>query len=397
MKETNMTLTQSPPTTGICFDMSEDHRMVMDMVRKLATEEIAPRAAQYDISREFPWDNVKKMAELGLMGVTVPEEYGGAGMNTLTYVTVIEEISRACAATGVITAVQNSLGELPLLAFGTEAQKKKYLPLMASGQKIAAYALTEPNAGSDAGSMQTTCRLDGDHWVLNGQKNWITNSTAAEIFIVYATKDTALKHKGICCFIVEKSYPGFSIGKHEETMGVRASGTCPLAFDNVRVPKENLLGEEGKGFNIAMSALDAGRIGIAAQAVGIAQSALDNALKYSKEREQFGRPISEFQLVQEMLVRMATEIEAARLMVWKAATKRDNGEKFTKEASMAKWFASEVAVRAALDAIQVHGGYGYSKEYPVERILRDAKITQIYEGTSEVQKLVIARQLLSEG
>ncbi len=392
-----MTLTQSPPTTGICFDMSEDHRMVMDMVRKLATEEIAPRAAQYDISREFPWDNVKKMAELGLMGVTVPEEYGGAGMNTLTYVTVIEEISRACAATGVITAVQNSLGELPLLAFGTEAQKKKYLPLMASGQKIAAYALTEPNAGSDAGSMQTTCRLDGDHWVLNGQKNWITNSTAAEIFIVYATKDTALKHKGICCFIVEKSYPGFSIGKHEETMGVRASGTCPLAFDNVRVPKENLLGEEGKGFNIAMSALDAGRIGIAAQAVGIAQSALDNALKYSKEREQFGRPISEFQLVQEMLVRMATEIEAARLMVWKAATKRDNGEKFTKEASMAKWFASEVAVRAALDAIQVHGGYGYSKEYPVERILRDAKITQIYEGTSEVQKLVIARQLLSEG
>jgi alkylation response protein AidB-like acyl-CoA dehydrogenase len=392
-----MTLTQSPPTTGICFDMSEDHRMVMDMVRKLATEEIAPRAAQYDISREFPWDNVKKMAELGLMGVTVPEEYGGAGMNTLTYVTVIEEISRACAATGVITAVQNSLGELPLLAFGTEAQKKKYLPQMASGQKIAAYALTEPNAGSDAGSMQTTCRLDGDHWVLNGQKNWITNSTAAEIFIVYATKDPAMKHKGICCFIVEKSYPGFSIGKHEETMGVRASGTCPLAFDNVRVPKENLLGEEGKGFNIAMSALDAGRIGIAAQAVGIAQSALDNALKYSKEREQFGRPISEFQLVQEMLVRMATEIEAARLMVWKAATKRDNGEKFTKEASMAKWFASEVAVRAALDAIQVHGGYGYSKEYPVERILRDAKITQIYEGTSEVQKLVIARQLLSEG
>lgn len=392
-----MTLTQSPPTTGICFEMSEDHKMVLDMVRKLAAEEIAPRAAQYDISREFPWDNVKKMSELGLMGVTVPEQYGGAGMSSLAYVTVIEEISRACASTGVITAVQNSLGEYPVMAFGTEEQKKKWLPLMASGQKIAAYALTEPSSGSDAGAMQTTCRLDGDHWVLNGQKNWITNSTGAEVFIVYATKDTALKHKGVCCFIVEKGTPGFTIGKHEETMGVRASGTCPLAFDNVRVPKENLLGEEGKGFNIAMAALDTGRVGIAAQAVGIAQSALDNAIKYSKERQQFGKPISEFQLVQEMLVRMATEIEAARLMVWKAAVKRDSGEKFTKEASMAKWFASEVAVRAALDAIQVHGGYGYSKEYPVERILRDAKITQIYEGTSEVQKLVIARQLLSEG
>ncbi len=391
-----MSTTTTAAPAGVCFNLSEDHRMVQEMVQKLATEQIAPKAAEYDRTREFPWDNIKKMSELGLMGVTVPEQYGGAGMDSLAYVIVIEEISRACASTGVITAVQNSLGEYPVMAFGTEEQKKKYLPLMASGQKIAAYALTEPGSGSDAGAMRTTCRLEGDHWVLNGQKNWITNSTAAELFIVYATMDPAMKHKGVCCFIVEKGYEGFTIGKHEETMGVRASGTCPLAFDNVKVPKENLLGEQGKGFNIAMAALDTGRVGIAAQAVGIAQAALDNALRYSKERQQFGRQIAEFQLVQEMLVKMATEIEAARLMVWRAALKRDSGEKFTKEASMAKWYASEVAVKAALDSIQVHGGYGYSKEYPVERLLRDSKVTQIYEGTSEVQKLVIARQLLAD-
>lgn len=392
-----MSVATMSQNAGVCFNLSEDHTMVREMVRKLASEEIAPRAAEYDNTREFPWDNIKKMAELGLMGVTVPEQYGGAGMDTLAYVLVIEEISRACASTGVITAVQNSLGCYPILAFGTEEQKKKYLPLIASGQKIAAYALTEPGSGSDAAAMKTTCHLDGDHWVLNGQKNWITNSTAAEIFIVYAAKDPSLKHKTTCCFILEKDTPGFTIGKHEETMGVRASGTCPLSFDNVRIPKENLLGEENKGFNIAMATLDCGRVGIAAQAVGIAQAALDHALRYSKERAQFGKPISEFQLVQEMLVQMATEIEAARLMVWQAACKRDAGEKFGKEASMAKWFASEVAVKAALHAIQVHGGYGYSKEYPVERLLRDAKITQIYEGTTEVQKLVIARHLLSEG
>ncbi len=388
-----MTMTSVAP--GICFELSEDHKMVQEMVKKLADEHIRPKAAHYDETREFPWENVKKLSERGVMGVTVPEEYGGAGMDTLAYVLVIEELSRACATTGVITAVQNSLGEYPLLKFGSEEQKKKYLPLMASGEKIAAYALTEPGSGSDAAGMKTTCRLEGDHWVLNGQKNWITNSTAAEIFIVYATKDPSLGHKGICCFIVEKSYEGFSIGKHEETMGVRASGTCPLAFDNVKVPKGNLLGEEGRGFNIAMAALDTGRIGIAAQAVGIAQAALDEALKYSKEREQFNRPISQFQLVQEMLVNMAVKTEAARLLLYKAAKKRDSGARFTMEASMAKLYASEVAVQCALDAMQVHGGYGYSKEYPVERFLRDAKVTQIYEGTSEVQKLVIAKQLLA--
>ncbi len=389
-----MTLTASP--NSVSFELSEDHQMVKDMVKKLADEHIRPKAAHYDETREFPWENVKRLSELGLMGVTVPEEYGGAGMDSLAYVIVIEELSRACASTGVITAVQNSLGEYPVMAFGTEEQKKKWLPLMASGEKIAAYALTEPNSGSDAASMKTTCRLEGDHWILDGQKNWITNSTAAEIFIVYATKDPAMGHKGVCCFIVEKDTPGFTIGKHEETMGVRASGTCPLTFDNVKIPKENLLGEEGKGFNIAMAALDTGRVGIAAQAVGIAQAAYDEALKYSKEREQFKRPISQFQLVQEMLVNMAIGVESARLMMYRSALKRDSGQRFTKEASMAKLYASQVAVQNALDAMQVHGGYGYSKEYPVERFLRDAKVTQIYEGTSEVQKLVIARQLLAD-
>ncbi|MFA5504747.1 MAG: acyl-CoA dehydrogenase [Vulcanimicrobiota bacterium] len=389
-----MTVTVDAPT--LCFELSEDHKMVRDMVKKLADEEIAPRAAHYDETREFPWENTKKLAELGLMGVTVPEEYGGAGMDTLAYVLVIEELSRACAATGVIAAVQNSLATTPLLSFGSEELKKKYLPQLASGEKIGAYALTEPGSGSDAASIQTTCREEGDHWVLNGQKTWITNSTAAEIFIVYATQDVSQGHKGICCFVVEKSFEGFSIGKHEETMGVRASGTCPLTFDNVKVPRENLIGEPGQGFKVAMATLDCGRIGIAAQAVGIAQAAYDEAISYAKVREQFNRSISKFQLVQEMLVNMAVGVESARLMMQRAAVKRDRGEKFGKEASMAKLYASQVAVQNALDAMQVHGGNGYSKEYPVERLLRDAKITQIYEGTSEVQKLVIAKHLLAD-
>lgn len=389
-----MTVTVDAPT--LCFELSEDHKMVRDMVKKLADEEIAPRAAHYDETREFPWENTKKLAELGLMGITVPEEYGGAGMDTLAYVLVIEELSRACAATGVIAAVQNSLATTPLLSFGSEDLKKKYLPQLASGEKIGAYALTEPGSGSDAASIQTTCREEGDHWVLNGQKTWITNSTAAEIFIVYATQDVSAGHKGICCFVVEKSFEGFNIGKHEETMGVRASGTCPLTFDNVKVPKENMVGEPGQGFKVAMATLDCGRIGIAAQAVGIAQAAYDQAISYAKVREQFNRSISKFQLVQEMLVNMAVGVESARLMMQRAAVKRDRGEKFGREASMAKLYASQVAVQNALDSMQVHGGNGYSKEYPVERLLRDAKITQIYEGTSEVQKLVIAKHLLAE-
>ncbi|HXE71148.1 MAG TPA: acyl-CoA dehydrogenase [Candidatus Nitrosotenuis sp.] len=380
----------------MCFELSEDHRMVRQMVADFAAEHVAPRAAYYDRTGEFPWDNIRKMAELGLMGVMVPPEYGGAGMDSLAYVLVIEEISRACAATGVITAVQNSLAAYPIMKFGTEEQKKKYLPLLASGAKIGAYALTEPGSGSDSAAMLTRAERVGDHWVLNGQKNWITNSTAAEIFIVYATLDPALYHKGITCFIIEKDFPGFAVGKREETLGVRASGTCQLILDGCRVPRENVLGAEGEGFKIAMATLDTGRVGIAAQAVGIAQAALDHALRYAQERQQFKKPIAEFQLVQEMLVWMATHTEAARLMTYKAALKRDSGERFSMEASQAKWYASEVAMQAALYAVQIHGGYGYSKEYPVERLMRDAKVTQIYEGTSEIQKLVIARNLLGK-
>lgn len=389
-----MTMTATP--RGMSFELSEEHQMVRDMVRRLVEEHIAPRAAHYDRTREFPWDNVKLLAEQGLMGVMVPPEYGGAGMDSLAYTLCIEEISRGCASTGVITAVQNSLGEYPIMAFGTEEQKQKYLPVMASGEKIAAYALTEPQSGSDAAGMLTRAEKRGDHWILNGTKNWITNSTGAEIFIVYATMDPELGHRGVCAFIVEKGFEGFSIGKHEETLGVRASGTCPIFFENCPVPAENLLGEEGKGFRIAMATLDTGRVGIAAQAVGIAQACLDHSLRYSKERKQFGKPISSFQLVQEMLVEMATRIEAARLLTYKAAMARDSGARFTKEASMAKWFASEVAVMCGLHAVQIFGGYGYSREYPVERLLRDSKITQIYEGTSEIQKLVIARHLLND-
>ncbi len=388
-----MTTTLNSPSHS--FGLNEDHRMVQDMVRKVAQEHIAPKAAHYDETRDFPKDNFDLLAELGLMGVTVPEELGGAGMDTLSYVLIIEEISKACASTGVITAVQNSLGSFPLLAFGTEEQKAKWLPELASGNKIFSYALTEPSSGSDAAGMKTTCRLDGEEWVIDGQKNWITNATAADVFLVYANSDSSKGHKGICCFLVERDTPGFSVGKHEETMGVRASGTCPLTLDNVRVPKDNLVGKVGEGFKVAMAALDVGRIGIAAQAVGIGQAAVDEAIKYSKEREQFGRAISTFQLVQEMLVESAMQLDAARLLVHQAARKKDAGLNFSKEASMAKLFASKAAVSAALNAIQVHGGYGYSKEYPVERYLRDAKVTEIYEGTSEVQKLVIAKHLLA--
>lgn len=378
------------------FKLAEEHIMLQDMVRKFAAERIAPRAAEIDRDCKFPMETMKELAELGLMGVTTPEEYGGVGMDYLSYCIAIEEISRACASTGVIMAVQNSLVGYVLNNFTTEEQKKKYLPPIAKGEKIGAYALTEPNAGSDAAHIETLVRKEGDFYILDGVKTFITNSIAAEIFLVYATLNRELGAKGICCLLVEKDYPGFHIAKKEEMMGVRASGTCQLVFDGCKVPKENILGEEGKGFKIAMSALDIGRLGIAAQALGIAQAALDASLRYSQERKQFGKPIFEFQMVQAMLVKMATEIEAARLMIYRTAWLKDTGQKFTKEASMAKLFASDVAVNAALNGMQIHGGYGYTKEYPLERYLRDAKVTQIYEGTSEVQRLVIARQLVQK-
>jgi len=376
------------------FTLNEEQKMLADMVRDFAQEKIAPRAAEYDKTCNFPTENLKEMAALGLMGVTLPTEYEGAGMDTLSYCIALEEISKACASTGVIMAVHNSLIGNILLNFGSEEQKKKYLIPAAKGEILGAYALTEPNVGSDAAHLETTVKKDGDFYILDGIKNFITNSVAADIFIVYATMDKSLGSKGICCFVVERNTPGFTIGKKEEMMGVRASGTCQLIFEGCRIPKENLIGQEYEGFKCAMSALDIGRLGIAAQSVGIAQAAYEAALKYSQERKQFGQPICNFQMIQSMLVQMATEIEAARLMIYKTAWLKDAGQPFSKEASMAKFFAADVAVKTTINAVQVHGGYGYTKEYSLERHLRDAKVTQIYEGSSEIQKLVIAKHLL---
>ncbi|MDQ7821771.1 MAG: acyl-CoA dehydrogenase [Candidatus Eremiobacteraeota bacterium] len=378
------------------FTLNEEQRMLQDMVREFAQEKIAPKAAEHDAACTFPSENIKAMAELGLMGVTIPDEYGGAGMDTLSYCIAIEEIARACASTAVIMAVHNSLIGNVIYTFGTDGQKKKYLADVASGKKLGAYALTEPNAGSDAAHIETLVRKEGDHYILDGTKTFITSSVAADLFIVYGTMDRSLGSRGICCFIVERDTPGFKVGKKEEMMGMRASGTSQLIFEGCRVPAENLVGAECEGFKVCMGALDVGRLGIAAQAVGISQAAFDASLRYSQERKQFGQPICNFQMVQAMLVQMATETEAARLMVYRTAWLKDQGESFSKEASMAKLFASDTAVRTTINAVQVHGGYGYTKEYPLERYLRDAKVTQIYEGTSEVQKLVIARQLLKK-
>lgn len=378
------------------FLLNEEEKMMQDMVRSFAAKEVAPRAAQMDETGEFPVDLVKKMGELGLMGVDIPEEYGGAGMNYKCYAIAVEEIARYCGNTSVIMSVNNSLVCAPLLKFGTEEQKKKYLVPLASGKKLGCFGLTEPNAGSDAGSIQTTATRDGDYYVLNGSKIFITNATHADIALIFATTNRALKHKGISCFIVEKGTKGFEVGKVEHKLGINASGTAELVLQDVRVPVANRLGEEGEGFKIAMYTLDCGRIGIAAQAVGIARGALEESIKFAKERVQFGRPIAEFQAIQWMIADMATEIDAARLLVRRAAFLKDSGHKFTKESSMAKLFAAETAMRATTKAIQIHGGYGYSKEYPVERYFRDAKITEIYEGTSEIQRLVIAANILKE-
>ncbi len=389
------TLPQTAPV-GPSFELSEEHKMLKDMVADFATNTLAPRAAEYDRSTEFPWDNVKAMAELGLLGINMPEDLGGAAMDSTSYVIAIEEIARGCASTAVIAAVQNGLVNLPIYKFGTPEQKAKYIPRLTSGEIIGAYSLTEPGSGSDAVAMQTRARREGDRYILNGTKVFVTNGMAASVFVVYATLDPALKSKGVCAFIIEKGFPGFTVGKHEEMMGVRASGTCELMLDNCEVPAENLLGKEGDGFKIALATLDGGRLGIAAQAIGIAQACLDYSLKYTQERQQFGKPIASFQMIQSKLVEMAVNIDAARLLLHRAAWLRDRGMRFTKEASMAKLFASETAMKAGIEAVQCLGGYGYTKDYPVERHFRDAKITQIYEGTSEVQRMVIARHLLGQ-
>jgi alkylation response protein AidB-like acyl-CoA dehydrogenase len=364
------------------------------LVAEFAAKEIAPRAAEYDRTEEFPWDNVKKMAELGLLGLPIPEKYGGAEVDAVSYAAAVEEVSKACASTGAIMAIHTSAGIMPIYLFGTEEQKQKYVPDLASGKRLGAFALTEPNAGSDASRVQTVAVPDGDDYVLNGTKCFISNGGPAGVYTVFASLDRSKGVKGITAFIVEEGTPGFSIGKKEEKMGIRASATVELIFENCRIPKTNMVGKEGEGFKIAMVVLDGARIGIGAQAVGIAQAAYEEALRYSKVREQFGKPISAFQAVSFMLVDMAIQIEAARHLVYHAALLKDAGLPYGKEAAMAKTFASDIAVKVALDAIQVMGGYGYSREYPVERLLRDAKITQIYEGTNQIQRVVIAGHIL---
>ncbi|MDR3588713.1 MAG: acyl-CoA dehydrogenase [Negativicutes bacterium] len=373
--------------------LSEEHEALRKMVREFAQKEIAPRAAHYDHTEEFPWDNVQQMAKLGLIGLPIPEKYDGAETDMLSYAIAVEEISKACAATGVIMAT-NVSASLPVLLFGTEEQRLKYLPPLARGEKMGAFALTEPNAGSDASRVTTTATLDGNEYVITGTKCFITNGSAAETFNIFASVDKSKGIKGITAFIVEKGTPGLSIGKKEEKMGIRASSTTEVVLENCRIPKENLVGKEGEGFKIAMTVLDSGRIGISAQALGIAQRAFEEAVLYAKQREQFGKPVSAFQAISFMLADMAIQIEAARQLVYHAAMLKDAGLPFGKEAAIAKTFASDTANKVATDAVQIMGGYGYSREYPAERLMRDAKITQIYEGTNQIQRVVIAGHIL---
>jgi len=377
------------------LELTEQQKMIQKMVKEFAEKEIAPIAAELDKKGEYPSKTLEKMAKLGLLGIIIPTEYGGAGLDVVTYSIVIEEISRKCASTGVITSVHNSLVAWPIMKYGTEAQKKKYLPVLAKGEKIGAFAGTEPNAGSDLGAMQTTAVLQGDTYIIRGDKTFITSGPKAGVLIVFAVTDKNAGSKGISAFIVENTMKGFKVGSIFDKMGINANLVSELVFEDMEVPKENLLGKEGEGFKIALSALDGGRIGIAAQAVGIAQAALDESIMYSKQREQFGKPIAKFQAIQWMIADMATRIQAARYLVYHAAYVKDKGERYSKEAAMAKLFASETAMDTVIKAVQIHGGYGYTKEYTVERLFRDAKITEIYEGTSEVQRMVISANLLA--
>jgi butyryl-CoA dehydrogenase len=376
------------------MELTPEQEMVRKTVRKFAVEVVEPRAKEIDETCEFPWDVVKQMGELGLMGICFPVEYGGAGLDTVCYAIAVEEISRVCGSNGITLAAHVSLGTDPILIFGTEEQKKKYGIPLARGEKIGAFALTEPAAGSDAAATETTAVKDKDGYVLNGTKIFITSAGVAEVCVATALTDRSKGVKGISAFIVEKGTPGFSVGTKEKKLGLRGSDTCEMVFEDCRIPHENLLGREGQGFGIFMSTLDGGRISIGAMALGIAQGALDESIKYSKERKQFGRNICQFQAVQWMLADMATEIAAARHLVYYAARQKGRGLKVTLDSAMCKLYASEVAMRATTKAIQIHGGYGYMKDYPVERYFRDAKLTEIGEGTSEIQRLVIARELL---
>lgn len=378
------------------FELNQQQRMIRDMARDFAAREIAPIAAHIDAQEEFPTAVVKKMGELGFMGMNVSEEYGGAGLDSICAALVVEEVSKACASCGVILSVNNSLVCWPLEKYGTTEQKKIWLTPLANGQKLGAYCLSEPGAGTDAAAQATTAKLDGDHWVINGMKNFITNGANADTLLVFAQTNPEAKYKGIRAFIIDATTEGFSVVRTEEKMGIRASDTAQLAFDNVRVPLDQVLGEEGMGFRIAMSTLDGGRIGIACQALGISSAAYEAALAYSKKREQFGRPISQFQAIQWKIADMATRLDAARLLTYRAAWKKDQGTQYSEEAAMAKLFASETSHFITNEAVQIFGGNGYSKEYPVERHFRDAKITEIYEGTSEAQRMVISSMELKK-
>ncbi len=375
------------------FGFTDEQKMIKNMVREFVEKEIKPIAADTDKEEKFPWETVRKLGALGLMGMTVPPEYGGSRIDTVCYMLALEEIGRVCGSTGLTVEAHNSLGVGHIYEMGNEEQRRRYLPDLLNGKGIAAWALTEPNAGSDAAGLQTTAVLEGDEWVINGSKQFITSGSVADVITVMAKTDKTKGAKGISAFVVEKGTPGLIYGSEEDKMGLRGSLTSQLHFEDCRVPKENMLGDEGNGFIGAMGILDRGRTAVGALAVGLAQGALDECLEYSKQREQFGKPISKFQAIQWKMVDMATEIEAARLLVHRAAFMEDKGIPFGKEASMAKLYASEVAVRAAVEAVQIHGGYGYTKEYPVERFFRDVKLYTIGEGTSEVQRMVIAKKL----
>ncbi len=376
------------------FSMKPQYTMARQLFRDFAENEVKPLAEETDEAERFPIETVKKMADSGFLGIPFAKEMGGQGCDTLTYAMCVEELSRVCATTGVIVSAHTSLGAEPIRKYGTVAQKEKYLIPMAAGKWLGAFGLTEPGAGTDASGQQTKAVLEGDKYILNGSKIFITNGGEADIYIIFAMTDKSKGTKGISAFIVEKDFPGFSIGKKEKKMGIRGSATTELVFENCIVPKENLLGAEGKGFGIAMNTLDGGRIGIAAQALGIAQGAFDETVKYVKERRQFGRPISAFQNTQFRLADLKTQIEAARLLVYRAARAKDGGGRFSEEAAMAKLFAAETAMMVTTACVQLFGGYGYTRDYPVERMMRDAKITEIYEGTSEVQRMVIASAVL---
>lgn len=376
------------------FELSEEQKLFQKSMRDFAEREIRPLARETDAQGRFPWDTIRKMAAMGMLGLPIPEAYGGAGADYLSYAIAVEEVSRVCGSTGITMAAHTSLGSMPFVYFGTEEQKRKYLVPLARGEKLGAFGLTEPGAGSDAAGIQTTAVLKGDEWVINGQKTFITSGSIADVVVIAARTDPSAGSRGISNLIVEKGAPGFRAGRDEDKLGLRGSVTSQLFFEDCRVPKENILGKPGEGFKQFLTVLDGGRISIGAMALGLAQAALESAVAYSKQRVQFGQPIASFQAIQWMIADMATEIEAARLLVHRAAWLKDRGVRFTREAAMAKLYASEAAERAAFKALQIHGGYGYTKDYDIERIYRDQRLCTIGEGTSEILRLVISRQVL---